>query len=233
MREGMSDFGYSSGQMKINTMMTVKYGKRYTDFRKRLTYVQSHIKDFLEAHAMNYAVRFIKIFQDGIRRNDFGLFPLKAGTIAAKRNMTFKKGRGKGRSKIDVPYKKPETPLYGAGLDIDEKTYINMLRIFKKKDHFLVAPSRAKHHKSDLKLKDLFDVHEKGRTIIMPNGTAIVIPPRPALLRAYIRFLNEKKQSKPAEKFKRELTKYIYTGESSWFKTLIDKKAEGEKYKEK
>jgi hypothetical protein len=225
-------------------MARVKYNSKYNSVRKRLKYVETHIVDFLQAHAMNYAVRFIQIWKEGIKKDNFGLTPLTRthvneegkvveGTVEKKRRMTFKKGRGSGRSKIDIPYKQPETPLYGAGLDIDQKTYINMLRIFKWSNAYKVMPSWAKHHKSDLKLKDLFDVHEKGRTIIRKDGTAIRIPPRPAFFIAYRRFLAEKRQANAPAKFQRELNKFISTGESSWFSEIIKKMNEGDKYKEK
>jgi hypothetical protein len=215
------------------SMVRITYSNKYNTVKKRLKYVETHIIDFLQAHAMNYCLRFLKIWENGIKKNDLGLIPLKEETIKAKANMSFLKGRGKGKAKAEIPYKKPGTPLYGAGLDIDKKTYINMLRIFIKKDRYKIAPSWAKHHKSDLKLKDLFDIHEKGRTIIKPDGSAIRIPPRPAFFIAYRRFLAEKRQANAPKKFQNELNKFISTGESSWFADLIKKINEGEKYKEK
>jgi hypothetical protein len=212
---------------------SVKYSTNYRAVENRLKNLPHLMPGFLEAHAMKYAVRFIKIWQDGLKKNDFGLIPLKEETVKAKANMSFLKGRGRGKAKAEIPYKKPGTPLYGAGLDIDLKTYINMLRIFKKSKLYKVMPSWAKHHKSSLKLKDLFDIHEKGRTIIKPDGTAIRIPPRPALFLAYRRFLNEKRQQDPAKKFKQEVGKYLKTGTSKYFDDVLKSKSEGDKYKDK
>jgi len=217
----------------MKMMAEVKYSLEYRAVEKRLQNLPKLMPGFLEAHAMKYAVRFIKIWKDGIKKNNLSLIPLKDSTVKAKRNMSFLKGRGKGKAKSEIAYKQPETPLYGAGLDIDQKTYINMLRIFKRSKMYKVMPSWAKHHKSDMKLKDLFDVHEKGRTIIKENGTAIRIPPRPAFFLAYRRFLNERAQQDPAKKFKAEITKWIKTGQSKYFEDVLKDSQEGKKFEEK
>jgi hypothetical protein len=197
-----------------------------------MKYADKHMEEFLKAHAMNYAIRLVEIFQNGIKKNDFGLIELKEATVKAKQNMSFLKGRGKGKAKAEIPYKKPGTPLYGAGLDIDKKTYINMLRIFTKKDNYTVAPSWAKHHKANMKLRELWDIHEKGCTIVRANGATIRIPPRPAFFLAHRRFLAEKRQQNPSEKFRKELKKFVETGSSEWFHDLAEKAKKGNRYKE-
>jgi hypothetical protein len=210
----------------------VKFNTHFIETTRRMKYADKHMEEFLKAHAMNYAIRLIEIFQDGVKKNNFGLIELQEATVKAKQNMSFLKGRGKGKAKAEIPYKKPKVPLYGAGLDIDKKTYINMLRIFTKKDNYTVAPSWGKHHKADLKLRDLWDIHEKGRTIITKTGTAIRIPPRPAFFLAHRRFLAEKRQQNPSAKFKLELNKFIETGKSEWFRELAEKAKKGNRYKD-
>jgi hypothetical protein len=128
-----------------------------------------------EAILKREAILFIKLFQDGIKNREFGLEKLKDGTIQQKKYMN---------------YKKPETPLYGMGLELERKTYINILKIKKLKKGYKIYPSSEKHHKSKLTLRELFIIHEQGRTIKSKNGL-IKIPARPAFRKTYNIFKNK------------------------------------------
>jgi len=151
------------------------------------------------------ATNLIEEFQKGIKQNNFGLQKLQKATIDGK---------------LKMKYDKPETPLYGLG-DRSEKSYINMMRIRKIKNGYKVYPSWAKHHKSQLALRDLFIVHEYGTTISMPNGSIVRIPPRPAMFKAYQRMMIKQRRDKreTSQEVKTAMTEYINTGK----KILIDK----------
>lgn len=152
------------------------------------------------------AYEFVQIFHDGIKENKFGLRKLQPQTVSAKRGLG---------------YDLPGVPLYGKGDREKKRSYVNMLRIKKLKNGWKVFPSWGKHHKSNLKLRDLLKVHETGRTIV--QGQRIIrIPPRPAWLIARTRFLNKLRTKQESKKMKKGITDYINKGRSQWFDEMID-----------
>lgn len=187
--------------------MTVK-AEFSTSYRAKMARIQRLpviADDIMMGKLKRDAIGFIEEFQKGIKSNNFGLRKLQKATIDGK---------------IRMKYDKPETPLYGLG-DRSEKSYINMLRIRKLKNGWKVYPSWAKHHDSQLALRDLLIVHEYGCTITMTNGTIVRIPPRPALFKAYQRVLIKQRRDKreTSREVKTAMTEYINTGK----KLLIDK----------
>lgn len=147
--------------------MKVKFSNTYAAKRKRIARLPVLVNDAMQGQIKGHAEKFIKIFHDGIKKDDLGLRQLEAITIASKQK-----------------YSQPETPLYAAG-DDQKNSYANMLRLRKLKNGWKVYPSKARHWKSGIPLDKMLIIHENGATIKTPNGL-IVIPPRPALHNAYI-----------------------------------------------
>lgn len=166
-------------------MITGKVNIRKLKYR--LESIPQMVDEIIETKIKKDAMNLIKIFHDGIKENDLNLKPLRPKTIIQKAEMGFKR---------------PITPLYGAGDDRKKNSYSNMLRMKKTKSGYKIYPSWGKHWKSQLKLRDLLGVHEYGRTINMPKRKlTVVLPPRPALHNTYQRHLEHRK----ADKFKAEL----------------------------
>lgn len=155
----------------------VKFSNEFKDKQKRIENLPVFMRDFVLATLKQDAQKLIKIFHDGIKKDEFGLDILAAATVSAKK----KKG-----------FKKPETPLYGKGDDEEKKSYVNLLRIKKLPDGWKVYPSWAKHWDVDVRLDTLFHIHEFGATLQRKDGTLIRIPARPAFLMAYKKMLTQK-----------------------------------------
>ena len=105
---------------------------------------------------------------------------------------------------------KPETPLYGYG-DWSDKSYMNMFLLRKLKNGWKAYPRKAKHHKANMELRQLFEIHEYGRTI-KRGETLIRIPPRPAGWATYREVLLKVKKKEASRKVKQAITEYINTG---------------------
>lgn len=161
--------------------MAVKYSNTYEAKKKRIQRLPEFTNDIMFGVIKKNAVMLIEEFKKGIRKNDFGLEPLKDKTVASKKRQGLKK---------------PNNPLYGKGDERQKDSYMNMLRIRKLKRGWKVYPSWGKHWNSDLKLRDLFTVHEFGTKIVLKNGTIIQIPPRPAFLLAYRRMMSKRYSDK-------------------------------------
>lgn len=179
--------------------MTVKtkFSNSFQAKKARIQKLPQLIDDTMMGHLKGSATGIVEEFKKGIRLNNMGLQKLKDATIAGK---------------IRNNYPKPETPLYGLG-DREERSYINMMRIKKLKNGYKVYPSKAKHHKSNLKLSDLFKIHEYGCTMNLKNGTTVRIPPRPAFFKAYERqMLKMRKDKKETSRdVKKAITEFINT----------------------
>jgi hypothetical protein len=156
-------------------MIGFKTSTSFTDKLNRLKESKKHVKFTTESMLKREAIFFIKIFQDGIKNKQFGLQKLSQSTVTSKQRQ-------------GMQY--PDTPLYGEGLDIDKRTYINALRIRKLKQGYNVYVSKAMHHSANKPLDYLFAIHELGCTIVRGN-TATVIPPRPAFKKTQIIFTNK------------------------------------------
>lgn len=154
------------------------------------------------------AVGLIETFQDGIRKNNFGLAKLSAQTIERK--------MGKG-------YTRPRSPLYGAG-DSRKNSYINALGLRRMKNGWKVFVRWAKHHESSLSLRDLFYIHENGAVIMQNRGgnaVAIRIPPRPAFFKAYRRWLRKRSRKEDIREVKKAIGQLLRTGTDKGFRKIL------------
>lgn len=158
------------------------------------------------------ALTLVKNFKKGIKTNSLGLEKLKDGTIKRKRSLGMEL---------------PETPLYGKGDGDKNRSYINMLRLRKLKNGYKVAPSWAKHWNSDLKLEDLYTIHEFGTIIKGAYGQLIRIPARPALLKSYEQTLKDISKKDNSQMVKRAITGYINDAKTTQFKIEIDRAIKG------
>ena len=101
-----------------------------------------------------------------------------------------------------------------------------MMRIRKLKNGFRVFPSWGGHHKSKLKLRQLLNVHEYGATIKRGSGnniTLIRIPPRPARLLAYKKYMTEFKKRQVDKDIKKAISQYIKNADKNWIKKKLEK----------
>ena len=198
--------------MKVSFHFSIKYDA----VRKRVQRLPKLVEEAASAQVKRDGLNLIEFFQEGIRNNTFDLVPLEDSTIIGK------KLQG---------YTKPETPLYGAG-DDEESSYLNMLRIKKVGNRkWLVFPSTDKHHKSQLNLKSLLEVHEQGIVISQTRRNAdtgkdtevlIRIPPRPAFSRAFQKVLRSRleDQRESTAKVKAAVNELIRTGSTLKFREL-------------
>jgi len=180
---------------------------------KRVQNVPKIFGDIIQAKLKKDAVGFIKTYQQGLKNNSFGLRRLKASTIARK-------------SIQGLPM--PENPLYGYG-DRKKNSYYNMFYIQKLKKGYEAKPRWAKHHSSDLKLRDLFSVHEYGRVITTKNAT-FRIPARPAGRKAYIKYMKSVAARSEQRIIKQAINNYIKKGEAKIPRSVFDLAKEFNKY---
>jgi hypothetical protein len=120
-------------------------------------------------------------------------------------------------------YQKPRSPLYGAG-DSKKNTYINALGLRRMKRGWRVYVRWAKHHESDLSLRDLFYIHENGAVIMQNRGgnaVAIRIPPRPAFFKAYRRWLRKRSQKEDIREVKKAIRQLLKTGSDKGFSKIL------------
>jgi len=185
------------------------------DFKKRLAQLPRLADGLIDAKLKRDAVSLVKIFHDGIKNNSLGLQTLSRLTIDSKR-------------RLNLPA--PETPLYGKGDKEPDKSYMNMLRIRKVKGGYTVQPSIARHHKSKLRLRDLFEVHEYGAIITVgegENAKSIRIPPRPAFLKAFTIFGKKKIKEETSKTVKKAIERYIAEGKEASISESKRKMLEG------
>ena len=176
--------------------MKLNYSRRLKQFQASLREMPKRIQKKVKSVYRDNAVGFIKTFHDGIKDESFNLKKLKVNTIAQKARRGFPQ---------------PETPLYGLGDEQHDRSYANMFRIREVISGFVAFPSWAKHWSMNIKLRDLYLIHEFGAIVKKKNSTLkirrgknygkrkaaafvkspedfIRIPPRPAVARAYARF---------------------------------------------
>lgn len=197
-------------------MVRANFSKEYWAIRKRIQRLPRLFEKTADTITRKDADGFVDTYKEGIRKNNFGLVPLKKESEAQKRQ--------KG-------YSKPGTPLYGAG-DSVKNSYINALRIRKIKKGYRVFISKAKHHSANLPLNVLFEIHEKGALIrMMPKTkgffrklgvffgvierkvTIIRIPPRPTRKKAFKRFLTKRLREEKAEEVRKAIINYLKFGD--------------------
>lgn len=176
-------------------MVKVKFSDTYDAKKKRVARLPVLGEKYIKAFSKRDAYGVVDAFQEGIRKNNFKLQPLKDSTLRAKRRKGFPK---------------PKVPLYGMG-DLEDRSYINMMQVYTEKKSYAVRPSRKKHHEADLTLRKLYLIHEFG-TVIQQGNRTIVIPPRPAFMKAYKRYMKKRRGQETSPDVKELMTEYINSG---------------------
>jgi len=160
--------------------------------RSRIRRLPKKVEGIINTFSQKEADEFIRIFQEGLSKNNFRLQALQPETIRRKRRRGFSK---------------PKTRLVAAGTN-EKNSLTNALRITRTKAGRNVIMRSAKHWDSKLTLKRLLLVHEFG-AVIRKGGRNIRIPPRPAFLKAFKRFAIRKQRDEPVFKVKREIQEAI------------------------
>lgn len=147
------------------------------------------------------ALKFVDIFQDGIRKNKFGLQPLNDAYVAYKRS-------------LGLP--KPAYPLYGVG-DGSKRSYIKLFQVRRDGNAgFEATPRNVKHHEADLTLKQMFKVHEHGAVI--GKGR---IPARPAGKKAYRLARNTEKSINDSRDIRAGIERFVTTGDEGKIQKVV------------
>jgi len=194
-------------------MIKATFSKTYAAKKSRIQRLPKIGLEVIKTSAKRDAIALIEIFHDGIKNRRFGLVALMPATISRK--------EAQGMTQ-------PETPLYGTGDEDQEKTtYANMMRITQDdgKRKFFIRPADENHYQTEedrgagrkpIKLTDLFQVHEYGRTIENGFGMGILIriPPRPALHTAYNTLLRQKKRKERTKMVREAIVKLVRTGDA-------------------
>jgi hypothetical protein len=183
----------------------VKYSQNKKAIEARIRRLPKLMEGAAMGNIKGDMIGLIDEFQKGVKNNNFRLQPLNPKTI---------------KKKVKKGYSQPGTPLYGLGLE-DKNSYINMFRIRKIKNGYKIFARWAKHHESNLKLRDLFIVHEFG-TYIEKEGKIIKIPPRPAWNKAFTRYMRNKAQNRKeqSKEVKKAIREYIKEGKKLTFDNI-------------
>lgn len=196
--------------------MKVKFSNNFWAIKKRIQRLPEKGLDKIGTFVKVMALKTIKYFHDGIKDQSLGLKQLKDKTIQMKRRESFQI---------------PEAPLYGAGDERNDNSYVNMLRIRKingfGKKGYQVYVSRKKHWKANMKLTDLFTIHEFGTIIKAQNGAMIRIPARPAFHRAHEKVLKERRKNETNRMVKQAITELIKTNSDSVGFKIAQRQLEG------
>ena len=184
--------------------MTVKtvYSKSYDAKRKRIQRLPKIMPGIIEGMVKRDILEINKIFHDGIKQNRLGLEELAESTII---------------SKILKGQPKPKSPLYGEGDDQEPRSYSSMLVVTRLTKGWKLSPGSKHHHSKKLTLKKLFKIHENGATITRSTksgSTTVRIPPRPALLLSYRKWLAQKRKNprERSKEVKKVMSDYINKG---------------------
>ena len=197
-----------------------EYSKNMKAIKSRIRRLPKLVNNAMDAQTKKDVKNVIIEFQNGIRRNDFGLKQLSGVTI---------------QNKADAGMTKPNTPLYGEG-DSQRNSLINALSFRKIKNGYRLYRRRAKHHKADLPLNVLLAIHENGAIIkvtermraflhyigihLRRETLVVRIPPRPVVDKAIIRMLQKKKTKDPDKMIQEAINQLIRTGKESMFNKL-------------
>jgi len=195
----------------MENIMTVKvkFSDKYHAKRKRISSLPKLMERAVSGLTKKDLIGINKIFHDGIKNNTLRLEKLAEITINSKR----KKG-----------FSKPTVPLYGKGDDAEKRSYANMMNITKQGDSWVLKPSTRMHWSGKIKLSDLFKIHEYGAIVRQTRGETEVlirIPPRPALLLSYRRYLINKRKDK------KEQSREVRQAMTDYINNASDKKLKG------
>lgn len=203
--------------------VTYKPSKTMAAIQSRIRRLPKLVNNAMDAQTKKDAKNVIKEYQNGIRRNNFGLEKLSGATINRKN---------------DQGLTKPETPLYGEG-DGQGNSIINAIAIRKIKNGWRIYRRRAKHHGANLPLNVLLSILENGALIqvtermraflhyigihLSQNTAVIRIPPRPVVDKAISRMLKKKKAGEPAASVRKAINELLRTGKENELKKLAGK----------
>lgn len=184
-------------------MVSVKLSNTVNAQKKRLKKLPKFSFSLIDTLLKRDAVEFLKIWEEGISKRQFGLKALSEFTVASKT----KKGQ-----------RKPKTPLFGEGTT-EKDSYINMLEMNRNKSGkgWRVFVRTGTHH-SGQQFDDLFELHEKGGTIKVKRGDKVKlirIPPRPAFLRTFLKLLRRRRKRDTGKMVRDEMLNFIKTGQQS------------------
>lgn len=193
--------------------VTPKFSKKYWAVQKRIQRIPKEANGLMKAKTKRDALDLIRFFQDGIRKNAFGLKALNPVTIERKQA-------------LGQPF--PDIPLMGEGLN-EADSYINMLKVYELKNGYQVKPRPTKHHSGKITLKHLFMIHEYGCIIkvtekmraylhvigihFKANKTFVRIPPRPAFKKAYDKLVRGKARKENVARVRKALRQFIRDGD--------------------
>lgn len=177
----------------LKVELKVNFSNNYLRIMREFPVLPKRCDPVFESALKRDALRTIREFKEGIKKNSMGLVRLKDGTIERKRKMG---------------YDHPTYPLYGKGDDQKLNSYVNMLRIHKKRNGFVVHPAKDMHWSGNITLRKLWDVHEHGRIIKRGNGF-IRIPARPALTKAFNRAMKQRQMSETKKIIKTAIVLYL------------------------
>lgn len=185
----------------------VKYSSSFKAKKLRIKKLPKMMPDMVQGLVKRDLIEIKQIFHDGIIKNTFNLEKLSEITI---------------QSKARKGYSRPTAPLYGKGDAERERSYANMLMIVRGAGGtWKLVPSNRKHWSKKLTLKQLFIIHEHGAKIKV-GDKIIQIPPRPALMLAYRRWLIRRRRADKAKEVRKAMTEFINTGNKSLIKNITD-----------
>ena len=169
----------------------------YWATRKRIQRIPKMFLKTASAIVKKDALNLMNNFHNGIKQNSFRLAILADETI---------------EKKVGLGLERPETPLYAFGDEKKEKAYLNSLRIRKLKNGWRVFVSRGMHHSGRISLIRLYGIHEFG-AIIKKGDRLIRIPPRPALHKAFLRTLRQRKLKEDSKIVRKAYTQFLNKGQ--------------------
>ncbi len=183
----------------------VKFSPKFSAVQKRIKNLPDIALETVNAVYKKDVVSFVTEFINGLDARNFNLEPLKEVTVKQKKYLK---------------YKKPRTELVGKGKQ-EPRSYVNMFQIRQKNNNggWVVSPREDAVHHSGLEFKKLLYIHEYGATIeyVHPkSGKPVIIriPPRPAMRKAFNRFLRRTRKEDTSKAIKKAIAEAMKFGKS-------------------
>lgn len=164
-------------------MIKVIFSGSYQAKMKRIKRLPLLLDDVISGLTKRDLLKINEIFKNGIKNNKLSLDKLADMTV---------------KSKISKNYPKPSSPLYGKGEIEGDRSYSGMMIVKKMNNGWKLQPSEKRHWSKNISLKNLFKIHEHGAIIKKKTKTGMIlikIPPRPALLLSYQKYMIQKKRN--------------------------------------
>jgi len=190
-------------------MVKAKFSMNYRAIQARIRRLPKILTDRLEGYAKRDAVGVVREFQQGLEERSLRLKPLEPSTV---------------QRKAALGLEHPDHPLWGLGLE-ERRSYVNMMEVKRVGKAWIVRPKNRFHHgkrkpgdpgERKIRLRDLFDVHEYGATVIGAfghKGQVVRVPARPAFRYAYRRYMAGRASRDPAGEVKQAIVRYVQTGD--------------------